>query len=69
MAGVFANYIYYKKAKKDITKLRSDETLTEEQVAERLPMIGGTSMGALIFSFVLYTAVLIGGVFLVYQLK
>ena len=69
VAGFLANYIYYKKAKKDITKLRSDETLTEEQVAERLPMIGGTSMGALIFSFVLYTAVLIGGVFLVYQLK
>ena len=64
-----ANYIYYKKARKDILEIRSDPTLTDEQVAEKLPRVGGTSLGALMFSFVLYSALLVGGVFLVYKLR
>ena len=67
-AGFMANYIYYKKARKDILKLRSDPTLTDEQIAQELPKVGGTSWGALLFSFVLYSALLIGGVFVVYKL-
>lgn len=69
VAGFMANYIYYKKARKDILEIRSDPTLTDEQVAEKLPRVGGTSLGALMFSFVLYSALLVGGVFLVYKLR
>ena len=66
-AGFAANYIYYKKAKKTITKLRSDPTMTDEQIAQTLPKVGGTSWGAVLFGFLCYSGLLIGGVFVVYK--
>ncbi len=61
VCGIFANFWYYKKAKKDIGRIKS-ENLGSDEIARR----GGTSMGVMILSFALYMAVTIGMMVLIH---
>lgn len=55
IAAVFANYWYYKYAKKTITDIRS-EALDDETAKAKITVKGGTSMAALVMSFIIYSA-------------
>ncbi len=61
VCGIFANFWYYKKAKKDIGRIKSDG-LGSDEIARK----GGTSIGLMILAFALYMAMTIGLLVLVH---
>lgn len=63
LAGMFANYIYYKKAKKDIMEVRKYVGDDDASAAAEIEQKGGTSWAGVIISFTLYTVIVLGGVF------
>lgn len=61
-SGFFANYIYYKKAQKDIREIRNSDG-TEEEISERISAKGGTSWGAVFLGFAVYMTLVVGSIF------
>ena len=57
--GSMANYWYFKKAKKTLEKIKSEET-DEEVIRQKTVELGGTSAPALIISLTAYFAAVIG---------
>lgn len=55
LAGLFANYWYYKKAKSSIDEVKLSDA-TEDEKNEAVVKSGGTSMPALLISFTAYFA-------------
>ena len=54
VAGFFGNYMYYKFAQKKIREIRSEDG-TEQEIAEKIEAKGGTSWGAVILGFAVYS--------------
>lgn len=55
VCGVFANWLYYKKSKSDISKLKA-ESATEYELNEKITAAGGTSTSNLILAFLVQFA-------------
>lgn len=66
IACLLANYIYYKKAKSDITHIRKTSD-GEKEVKERLSAKGGVSLASAIFGYGMFASLVIGMVFLINQ--
>lgn len=62
VAGFFGNYMYYKFAQKKIREIRSEDG-TEQEIAEKIVVKGGTSWGAVILGFAIYSAIVVFGIF------
>lgn len=62
VAGFFGNYMYYKFAQKKIREIRSEDG-TEQEIAEKIVAKGGTSWGAVILGFAVYSAIVVFGIF------
>lgn len=52
LAASYANYWYYKKARQDITRIRSEETASEKDTSLQIRKKGGTSWAAVGAAFV-----------------
>ena len=52
ICGLYANYWYYTKARKEIEKIRADKTLDEKEAVSRIRARGGTSVPAVIGAIV-----------------
>ena len=61
LAGMFANYIYYKKARTDILKIRSDESLDDTAVKTKIMEKGGVSWGMLVLGILISTIITMTG--------
>jgi hypothetical protein len=69
MAGFFANYLYYKQARRDIFRIyRESEDEDRDAINERIMSKGGTSYGYMILSFMIYTIFSMGSLLLVAKL-
>ena len=69
MAGFFANYLYYKQARRDIFRIyRESEDEDRDAINERIMTKGGTSYGYMILSFMIYTIFSMGSLLLVAKL-
>lgn len=69
LAGLFANYLYYKQAKRDIVKIRgSAEGKSSDDVNKEIIIAGGTSWGYMILGYMVYTMVSFGAVVLISRL-
>ena len=69
MAGFFANYLYYKQAKRDIMKIyRESEDENRDDINERIMRSGGTSFGYMLLAFMIYTIFSMGALVLVGKL-
>lgn len=53
--GLFANWLYYKKSKSDISKLKA-EAATEHELNEKITAAGGTSTLNLVLAFLVQSA-------------
>ncbi len=62
LAGFFANYLYYKQAKKDITDIRSDDTDDDLTANMKISVKGGTSWPNVIAGFMAYSMINMGAV-------
>ena len=62
VAGLFANYIYFKQAKKDITQIRKDESVEEDAVV-KIKAKGGTSLGLGVIAFLVESLIPMGIIF------
>ncbi len=62
-AGLLANYLYYKKAKRDIVRIRDDSD-AEQEVKERIAAKGGVSWPAAIVGYGFFCSLVLGIVFL-----
>lgn len=49
-AASYANYWYYKKAREDITSIRTDDIATDEEAVKMIRVKGGTSWSSLLFA-------------------
>lgn len=68
-AGLFANYLYYKQAKRDIVKIRgSADGKSSEDINKEIIITGGTSWGYMILGYMVYTIVSFGAVVLISRL-
>ncbi|MBP5267670.1 MAG: DUF2628 domain-containing protein [Ruminococcus sp.] len=66
MAGFFANYLYYKQARRDIFKIyRESEDEDRDAISERIMRKGGTSYGYMLLSFMIYNIISIGSMLVV----
>lgn len=65
--GLFANYLYYKKAKNDINEIRKT-TDGEKDVKEKLSAKGGVSLASAVLGYCMYSSLVIGTVFLLNQI-
>lgn len=66
LAGLFANYFYFKKAKKDITRIyRESEDEDRDEINERIMRKGGTSIGDMVLGLMIFTMCLTGSLVLV----
>ena len=54
--------MYYKFAQKKIREIRSEDG-TEQEIAEMIVSKGGTSWGAVILGFAVYSAIVVFGIF------
>ena len=69
LAGFFANYIYYKQARRDITKIRAQgEDKRDDDLNREIILTGGTSIGNVVLGFLIYTMVSVGAVVLIGKL-
>jgi len=69
LAGLFANYIYYKQAKKDITGIRDDSLGSDDaETSRRIADKGGVSWAGVIIGFTAYSVISIGSVMLMGRL-
>lgn len=64
--GLFANYLYYKKARSDISQIRKSSD-GEKEIKERLSAKGGVSMPAAIIGYGMFASLVIGSVFFINQ--
>ena len=67
--GLFANYLYYKQAKKDINAIRSEEAADEQTIKEKIIEKGGTSWLNVIVGFTVSFVITVGSVILLSKLK
>ncbi len=63
LSAIFANYWYYRQARKDIQQLRSVETESEEDVRSAIIRKGGVSLAAFFMSVLVSYALMIGTMF------
>ncbi len=68
VSGLTANYMYYKKAKNDITEIRKSSE-GEKEIKERLSAKGGVSLPAALIGYFLFTSIIIGTMFIFNQAK
>ncbi len=66
-AGLFANYLYYQKAKADINEIRKTSS-GEKEVKERLSAKGGVSLPYAIIGYSMFASLVIGSVFFINQI-
>lgn len=66
VSGLTANYMYYRKAKSDITEIRKTSD-GEKEVKERLSAKGGVSLPAALIGYGLFTSIIIGTMFIFNQ--
>ena len=65
LAGFFANYLYYKQAKRDILRIHENsEGKSDDDVNREIILTGGTSLGYVLLGFLIYTIVSFGVVVL-----
>ena len=69
IAAVFANYWYYKTAKKNISRIRQSTEDGEEVIKARISAKGGVSIAAFLFSILLSYALIVLGMFILYNIK
>ncbi|MBR1765078.1 MAG: DUF2628 domain-containing protein [Ruminococcus sp.] len=69
IAAIFANYWYYKSAKRNIKRIRESTEDSEEMVNARISAKGGVSVGAFLFSVLVYFALVVLGMFIMYNIK
>lgn len=60
VAGFYANYWYYNKARRDITQIRSEESDDENEVRRRIVSTGGTSWAKVIVSLTVAAVLSLG---------
>lgn len=66
LEGLFANYLYYRQAKKDIVNIyRESEDEDREKINERIIRKGGTSFGNMVLGFMIYMIFLMGALVLI----
>lgn len=63
-AGLIANYLYYKQAKKDITKIREEEISDDSEAKLKIAAKGGVSWAAVIVGLTVYAVISFGTVML-----
>ena len=69
VAGFFANYIYYKQARKDIMRIHdADEGKSADDVNKEIILAGGTSWGHVLLGYLIYTIVSFGAVVIIGKL-
>ena len=65
LAGFFANYLYYKQAKRDILRIHENsEGKSDDDVNREIILTGGTSLGYVLLGCLIYTIVSFGVVVL-----
>ena len=65
LAGFFANYIYYRQARREIARIRAQgEDKTADELNREIILAGGTSWGYVVLAFLIYTMVSFGMVVL-----
>lgn len=65
LAGFFANYLYYKQAKREIIRIhKTSEGKPIDDVNKQIILSGGTSAGNVLLGFLIYTIVSFGAVVL-----
>ncbi|MBQ8966585.1 RING finger protein [Ruminococcus sp.] len=70
LAGFFANYLYYRQARREITRIHSkSDGKAPDDVNREIIMAGGTSLGYVVLGFLLYTIVSTGVIVLIGSLK
>ena len=63
LAGLFANYLYFKQAKKDINEIRNSDTVDDEETVKgKIAGKGGTSWASVIVGFTVYIVIMFGSV-------
>ena len=69
LAGFFANYIYYKQARRDITKIRAQgEDKQADDLNREIILAGGTSLGNVLLAYLIYTMISFGSIVLIGKL-
>lgn len=68
LAGMYANYLYYKQAKKDITDIRNDENVGGKTPEQAIAEKGGVSWINVIVGFTLYMVITMGATMLIKRL-
>lgn len=64
VAGLVANYIYYKQAKKDITEIREEPVPDDGEAKLRIAAKGGVSWASVIVGLTVYAVISFGSVML-----
>ena len=62
LAGLFANYIYFKQAKKNIIQIKNEES-SDETVSAKIKAKGGTSLGLGIIALLIESIIQVGIIF------
>ena len=66
LAGLFANYLYYRQAKRDIVRIRGgSEGKSSDDINREIIITGGTSWGYMVLGYMVYTMVSFGAVVLI----
>lgn len=69
LAGLFANYLYYKQARRDIGRIRKNpEDKSSDDLNREIIITGGASIGYMILGYMVYTIVTFGAVLLISRL-
>ena len=63
VSGLMANYMYYKKAKRDISLIRKTSD-GEKEIKERLSAKGGVSLPAALIGYFVFMSIIIGTMFI-----
>lgn len=66
LAGLFANYLYYRQAKRDIGRIRQgSEGKSVDDINKEIIITGGISWGYMILGYMVYVMVSVGAVLLI----
>lgn len=69
VVGLFANYIYYKQAKKDIIEIRDENISDDSEAKAKIAAKGGVSWANVIVGFTVYAVISFGTVMLMSRIK